>query len=205
AIGSSGEAGGGCLDSVKIRGGQAGVRGFAFGGFDVGANLFRVGHIVVGQNVGVGHSQRLEAEHACHLLQVCEVGIGVLNVPGVVVEGGVVNAVGPAGADVGGGHARVLEEGREVRTGAEIANAHFFARNGWGIGGAMFVFTVPVGAPLLVDGIAHGAGDRFCDLAHELFERRNSGSGEVGPGDSYVNVEVGDCMIECLGVLLDPF
>ena len=74
-------------------------------GFEVGRDLAGVGDVVVGQHVGVGHAQGFEAEDARHLLEIDEVRVGVLDVPGVVVEGGVIDAVGAVGADIGGGHA----------------------------------------------------------------------------------------------------
>ena len=67
--------------------------------------------------------QDFEAEDAGLLLLVDEGGVGVADEPVVVVEDGVVDAVGAVGADVGGGDAEVLEEGREVGAGAEVADA----------------------------------------------------------------------------------
>src|ERR1700744_2429943 len=57
-----------------------------------------------------------------HFLFVDEGGVGVHGEPGVVIEDGVIDAVGSAGADVGGRHAEVLDEGGEVGAGAEVAD-----------------------------------------------------------------------------------
>ena len=78
--------------------------------------------VVVGKDVGVGHVQDLQAEDAGLLLLVDEGGVGESDEPVVVVEDGVVDAVGAVGADVGGGHADVLEEGGVVGAGAEIVD-----------------------------------------------------------------------------------
>ncbi len=49
-------------------------------------------------------------------------------------------------------------------------------------------------------GLGHGLGD----FADELFERGHGGGGELGAGDAYVHVEVGNGVIHCLGVLFHP-
>ena len=59
-------------------------------------------------------------------------------------------------------------------------------------------------APDVVNGAAGGAGDGFGDLADEFLERGNGGGGEVGTGDGDIDVEVGDGVLEGLGMLLDP-
>ena len=92
-------------------------------GFEVADDLFAVELVVVGEDVGVGHVEDFEAEDAGLLLLVDEGGVGEFGEPGVVVEGGVVDAVGAVGADVGGGDAEVLDEGGVVGAGAEVADA----------------------------------------------------------------------------------
>ncbi len=97
-----------------------------------------VGDVVIGEHVGIGHAQGFKAEDAGHLLEIEEVGIGVLGVPGEVIEDGVVDAVGAVGTDIGGGNAGVLEERREVGAGAEVADVNVF-RGGCGVGGVVLV------------------------------------------------------------------
>ncbi len=97
--------------------------GALLGGFEVADDLFAVELVVVGEDVGVGHVEDFEAEDAGLLLLVDEGGVGEFGEPGVVVEGGVVDAVGAVGADVGGGDAEVLDEGGVVGAGAEGADA----------------------------------------------------------------------------------
>ena len=72
------------------------IRSLSLGGVEVRTNGAGVGHVVVREYVGVGHAKDFEAEDAGHLLEVDEMGIGVLNEPGVVVEGGVIDAIGPS-------------------------------------------------------------------------------------------------------------
>jgi hypothetical protein len=56
----------------------------------------------------------------------------------------------------------------------------------------------------VVDGSAGWDWERAGELANELLERGNGGGGEIGAGDGYVGVEVGDGAFEGFGVLLDP-
>jgi hypothetical protein len=151
--------------------GQLLFGGALLGGVEVAYDLFAVELVVVGQDVGVGHVQDLEAEDAGLLLLVDEGGVGKLGEPGVVVEGGVVDAIGTVGADVGGGDAEVLDEGGVVGTGAEGSDADV------GVGGGVLAAAVGdvivgglIGLPLVVDGAPLRAGDLFGDLADKLFE-----------------------------------
>ncbi len=102
---------------------SSGCGGALLGGLEVADDLFAVELVVVGQDVGVGHVEDFEAEDAGLLLLVDEGGVGEFGEPVVVVEDGVVDAVGAVGADVGGGNAEVLDEGGVVGAGAEIADA----------------------------------------------------------------------------------
>ena len=112
--------------------------GFFLRGVEVRGDFLAVGDVVVGQHVGVGHVQDFEAEDAGHFLLVDEGGVGVLDEPGVVVEDGVVDAVGAAGADVGGGDAEVLDERREVGAAAEVADVDVVIDMGIAAGGVFF-------------------------------------------------------------------
>ena len=114
-----GEGGG---EVERVGGGGGGVAA-AFRSRGSGRSLRRRRGVVVGEDVGVGHVEDFEAEDAGLLLLVDEGGVGVADEPVVVVEGGVVDAVGAVGADVGGGDAEVLEEGGVVGAGAEVADA----------------------------------------------------------------------------------
>ncbi len=96
------------------------------GVFEVACDLFAVELIVVGQDIGVGHVKDLETEDASLLLLVDEGGIGEFGEPVVVVKDGVVYAVGTFRPDVGGGHAKMLEEGSVVGAGAEVPDANVF-------------------------------------------------------------------------------
>ncbi len=207
--GTDGGAGGGeALGGGEGRGeveGQFLVGGALLGGVEVADDLFAVELVVVGENVGVGHVEDLEAEDAGLLLLVDEGGVGEFGEPGVVVEGGVVDAVGAVGADVGGGHAEVLDEGGVVGAGAEGADAYV------GVGCGTGAATVGVigrgglrGLPLVVDGAALGAGDLVGELADELLEGGDGGGVEVGAGDGDVGVEVGDGVGEDFFVLFGP-
>ena len=175
------------------------VGGALLGGFEVADDLFAVELVVVGQDVGVGHVQDFEAEDAGLLLLVDEGGVGEFDEPVVVVEDGVVDAVGAVGADVGGGDAEVLEEGGVVGAGAEVADANIGVvpragacrAGGWCLSLACDVRPA-LALPLLVDGAAFGAGDLLGDFADELLERGDGGGVEVGAGDADVGVEVGD-------------
>ena len=105
---------------------------------EIGGDFFAVGDVVVGENVSVGHVEDFEAEDAGHFLLVDEGGVGVHHEPGVVIEDGVVDAVGSAGADVGGGDAEVLNERREVGAAAEVANVDVVIDMGIAAGGVFF-------------------------------------------------------------------
>src|SRR5208337_3819533 len=125
-----------------------------------------VGDVVVGQHIGAGHAQNFKAEDAGHLLEIKEVGVGVLGVPGEVIEYGVVDAVGAFGADVGGGHAGVLEEGRVVGAGAEVADVNLFG--GRSVGSAVLVAGVRLIFPLVINRRAQGTGNGAGEFAQEL-------------------------------------
>ena len=113
----------GCARSRKSLGGGEGggevelhlrFCGALLSGVEVALDLFAVEIVVVGQDVGVGHVEDFETEDAGLLLLVDKGGIAEFDEPVVVVEDGVVDAVGAAGADVGGGDAEVLDEGSVV-------------------------------------------------------------------------------------------
>ncbi len=82
--------------------------------------------VVVRKHIGIGHVQDLQAEDAGLLLQVGKVGIGKFDVPIVVVEGRVIDAVRSFGAYVGRWHPKVLNEWGVVRPGTQIAHANVF-------------------------------------------------------------------------------
>ena len=159
-----GEAVGGGEGGGEVEG-QLGCGGVLLGGLEVADDLFAVELVVVGQDVGVGHVEELEAEDAGLLLLVDEGGVGEFREPVVVVEDGVVDAVGAVGADVGGGNAEVLDEGGVVGAGAEVADADVVFDVGveatWGLRRLVAVALVGLLGllPLVVDGAALGAGD----------------------------------------------
>jgi hypothetical protein len=93
-----------------------------------------------------------EAEEARLLLGVGEGGVGETGEPVVVVVGGVVDAVGTVGTDVGGGNAGVLKEGRVVGAGAEFADVGGVFGRSVGIGWGNVVVGLVVLLPLVVDG-----------------------------------------------------
>src|SRR5215469_6164737 len=106
----------GCSEAVscgeswgEVDGELSGV-GAALGGFNVADDLPAVEIVIVGKDIDVGHVENLEAEDARLLLLVDKGGIGELCEPVVVVEDGVVDAVGTFGADVSGWDTEVLEE-----------------------------------------------------------------------------------------------
>ena len=171
----------------------------------IGGDFARVGDVVVGQHVGIGHAHGFKAEDARHLLQIDEIGVGVLRVPGEVVEGGVVDAVRAAGTDVGGRHAGVLQEGREVRAGAEVADVDLFALDGRRIGAAMLVAAERLDVPLVKNRAGHRAGNGAGDVADKLLERGHGRGGEIRTGDGDIDIEVGDGVVERAALLLDPF
>src|SRR5260370_31019111 len=181
-----GGEGGGEVE-FQIRGG-----GTLLGGLEVAENLLAVELIVVGEDVGVGHVQDLEAEDASLLLLVDEGGVGEFDEPVVVVEDGVIDAVGALGADVGRGDAEVLDAGGVVGAGAEAANVHIVLDVGVEAGGAAGgagVAAALIGCllgllPLIVHGSALGAGNFFCYLSDELLERGHGSGAGVWPGDT---------------------
>src|SRR5258707_431634 len=197
-----GEAFGGGEGGGEVEG-QLLLGGAFLRGFEVADDLFAVELVVVGEDVGVGHVEDFEAEDAGLLLFVDEGGVGKFGEPGVVVEGGVVDAVGAVGADVGGGDAEVLDEGGVVGAGAEGADANVGVVSGGVLAAATGVGLL-FGLPLVVDGAAFGAGDFFGDLADELLERGDGRGVEVGAGDADVGVEVGNGVGEDFFVLLGP-
>ena len=97
----------------------------------------------------------------------------------------------------------MLQEGREVGAGAEVADMDLF-RFGRGIGAAMLVALKMGVSPLVIHGCAQRAGNRAGEFAEKLLEGRDSGGGEIRAGDAYVHVEVGDGAIKGFGVLFDP-
>ena len=90
----------------------------------------------------------------------------------------------------------MLDEGRVVGAGAEVADADVDVGSGFGASArrrrCVRSGAGLVGLPLVVDGAALGAGDFAGDLADELLERGHGGGVEVGAGDADVGVEVGD-------------
>jgi hypothetical protein len=159
--------------------------------------------------------EELEAEDAGLLLLVDEGRVAEFGEPGVVVEGGVVDAVWAVGADIGGGYAEVLDERGVVGAGAEIADADVITEGNFGMAGltpedgdyagAAFAAGFLNAFPLVVDGSAGGTWNFAGELTDELLERGNSGRGEAGAGDSYVGIEVGDGPGQVRGVVFDPF
>src|SRR5947207_2315411 len=77
--------------------------------FDVRRDLLRVLFVIIGKNIGVGHTNRLNPVYARHLLLICEIGIAEFLKPGKVVEHGMINAIRPGGTYVSVWHAQVLK------------------------------------------------------------------------------------------------
>src|SRR5580693_4541579 len=69
----------------------------------------------------------------------------------------------------------------------------------------MLVAILAAVLPLVVDGCADWAGHGASQLADKLLERRHGGGGEVWSRNGNIYIEVGDCALEGLGVLLHPF
>ena len=92
--------------------------------FDVRRDLLRVLFVIIGKNIAVGHTNRLNPVYACHLLLICEIGIAEFLKPGKVVEHGMINAVRTGGAHVRRWHAQVLKKDRVIGTAAQIAHGH---------------------------------------------------------------------------------
>src|SRR5436309_15842222 len=76
--------------------------------FDVRRDLLRVLFVIIGKNIGVGHTNRLNPVYARHLLLVSEIGIAEFLEPVEIVEHGMINAIRPGGTYVSGWHAQVL-------------------------------------------------------------------------------------------------
>src|SRR5438034_11552211 len=74
--------------------------------FDVRRDLLRVLFVIIGKNIGVGHTNRLNPVYTCHLLLICEIGIAEFLKPGKVVKHGMINAILPGGSYVSGWHAQ---------------------------------------------------------------------------------------------------
>src|SRR5437588_3455401 len=92
--------------------------------FDVRRDLLRVLFVIIGKNIAVGHTNRLNPVYACHLLLICEIGIAEFLKPGKVVEHGMINAIRPGGTYVSGWHAQVLKKDGVIGTAAQISNRH---------------------------------------------------------------------------------
>ena len=106
-------------------------QGFQFAGVDVEGIGER--SKVVGQQVGLGHAQDQCAVGLRHGAAIGEGGVTKVRVPVEVVVDGVVDAAGvfSAIAHVERGDAEVIEEGGEVRAGAERADAQIAAAGGF--------------------------------------------------------------------------
>ena len=122
-----------------------------------------------------------------------------------------VDAIGTARSDVGGGHAEVLDERREIGAAAEVADSDIVIDMSIAATGVLFDADLPmrhgVGLvlfPLLVNRAAFWAGDGFSDVANELLQRRHSGGVEVGTGDAHIGVEVRDRVNQLNSVVLNP-
>src|SRR5262249_8296091 len=89
---------------------------------DIDADLFAVELVVVRQDIGGGHVQRLDAEDAGHLLLVDKSRIGKFLEPVEIVKSGVIDAVGAAGSHVSGGDTEMLDEDAVVGAAAQIAD-----------------------------------------------------------------------------------
>ena len=114
---------GGGNGGSEVEAGHAGLGGFFLRRLKIANNFGAILRVIVGRQVGIGHVQRFQAEDASLLLQIDKIGIGKLGEPGVIVKRGMVDAVGAAGADVGGGNADVLQKWSVVGAAAEIAHA----------------------------------------------------------------------------------
>ena len=165
-------------------------------------HLRSVGLIVEGKGVGLGHAQHLQTKNASHLLLIGKGGIGKLGEPRVVVKNGVIDAVRTVGADIGGGHAKMLQEGRIIRAAAEIANVHIAMI---GVAAALGKRTgvgalatkaggLALNLPGIVDGASLRAGHTPGNVAQKLFEAGNAGGPEVRTRDAHVHIEI------CYGV-----
>ena len=74
----------------------------------------------------------------------------------------------------------MLEEGREVGTGAEVADADFFSGK-FLIGGALLAVAGVVQPPLLVDGTAFWAGNGAGDLRTNSLREGTAEAEKSGP------------------------
>ena len=99
----------------------------------------------------------------------------------------------------------MLQEGREVRSRAEIADVHFFALDGRRVGVVMLVAAERLDAPLEKNRAGHGTGNGAGNVANKLLERGHGRGGEIGTGDGDIDIEVGDGVVERAALLLDPF
>ena len=171
---------------------------------NVSGDLAGVSRVVVRQHVGVGHAQRFQAQNAGHLLQIGKMRVGVLCIPGKIVEGRVIHAVRAFRPDVRGGHARVLQERCKVGTRTQVTDADLFIACGRRIRSLVFVVLAALHSPLLINRSAHGAGNGAGQIAEKLFQRRHGGGREIRTRDCYVHVEVRHGMVERLALLLHP-
>ncbi len=147
---------------------------------------------------------RFKSQHAGHLLQIKKVRIGILRKPRVIVKGRVIHAIRSAGFNIGRGHTRVLQEGREIRSRAEIANVHFFSRNGGRVRLVAFISARGIAAPRHIHGATERAGHRSRNAPHEFLERRHGGCSEIRSRNCDIDIEVGDRMIQGMALLLHP-
>ena len=118
-------------------------------------------------------------------------------------------------ADVGRRHAEVLQKGGVVGAAAQIADLNIIlvaraagSRSacpsdlGSGVLGALLLFLLGRGLPLVVDAAALGTGHRLGDIAQVLLQAGHRRRAEVGPGNRDIHVEVRHSARQFLGVLL---
>src|ERR1039458_5732162 len=107
-----------------------------------------------------------------------------------------IDTVWPAGADVGGRHAQVLQEGGVVGTAAEIADANIVldrscrldCRSTCGLRlrrlGALLLLLRGSGFPLIVNTATFRTGHGLGHIAQVLLQTWHRRSAKVGPGDT---------------------
>src|ERR1039458_10191972 len=99
----------------------------------------------------------------------------------------------------------MLQEGREVRSRAKVADVYLFALNGRRVGAAMLIAAERLDVPLEKNRTGHGIGNGASNVTNKFLERRHSRGGEIRTGDGHIDIEVGDRVVESTGLLLDPF
>ncbi len=196
----------------EVEAGHAGLGRFFLRRLKIANNLGAVLRVVVGRHVGIGHVQRFQAEDASLLLEIDKVGIGKLGEPGVIVKRGMIDAVGAAGADVGGGNAGVLQKWSVVGAAAKIAHADAVDQGRTMLAlvhvlvdiVAFLVRGFLIGEPGIVDTATERTGNFFGDINDEWFERWDCLRVEGRAGDADIDIEIGDGVRQHFRVVFCP-